>query len=89
VWIDNNRVADFDLIERHVADNRVSFPMCNGGHSFCQRAQHRRCIAQCVVLQRLAAGEHQHDDRAGQIFVEQDRSDNRDSREQIGAEFST
>ena len=89
VRINNENVADRDVIERHIADNGVSFPMRDGGHALRQSAQHRRGIAQCVVLECLAAGEHQHHDRAGEIFVEQDRSDDRNPRKQIGAKFPT
>ena len=62
--------------------------MRDGRHPFRQSAQNRRCIAQRIVFQRLAAGEHQDNDGAGEVFVEKNRSDDGNSGEEIGAEFA-
>ena len=39
------------------------------------------------AFKRLTAGEHQHDDRAREIFADDDGRDDRDSREQVRAEL--
>jgi hypothetical protein len=61
--------------------------MRDGRHPFRQSAQDGRCIAQRIIFQRLAPGEHQDNDRTGEIFVEKNRSDDGNSGEEIGAKF--
>ena len=58
----------------------------DGGHAAGQRLQDRRGAADGVGLQRLAAGEHEHDERAGQVLAEQHRRDDGDAGQQVGAE---
>ena len=38
VRINNENVTDGDVIERHIADNGISFPMRDGGHPLRQSA---------------------------------------------------
>ena len=87
VRINHKRVAHGDVRQRHLGDPRVLFPVGDGWHALGQRREHRRCAAQGVALQRLAAGEHEDDDGAGEIFAQQHRSDNGNAAEQIRAEL--
>ena len=57
-------------------------------HPFRQRLQHRRRAAHRVRLQRFAARQHQHHQRAGKIFAENHGRDDGDTGEQIGAELA-
>ena len=61
--------------------------MGDGGHPLRQARSTEEALRRGVILQRLAAGEHQHDDRAGQVFAQQHGGDDGDARQQIGAEF--
>ena len=54
-------------------------------HACGERAQDRRRASQRVLLERFASGEHQHDDRPGEVLAENRRGHNRDSRKEIGA----
>ena len=57
-------------------------------HALGQRREHRRGAAHGVAFQRFAAGEHQHDERAGQVLAQQHRRDDRNAGQQIGAELA-
>ena len=65
-----------------------SSPMCHRGHAPRQRPQHAGGAAHGIAFNRLAAGEHQYHQGAGQIFAQQYRGDDRNARQQIGAEFA-
>jgi hypothetical protein len=88
VRIDNKSVTHRDVIQRDISNERISFPMRDGRHAFRQSAQHRRRIAQCIIFQCLATGEHQDNDGAGEVFVEKNGSDDGNSRKEIGPEFA-
>ena len=85
--INHERVAHGNLMQRHIHDFRFPFPVGDRRHSFGQRGQHRGGAAQRVTLQRFTSREHQDDDRARQVFAQQDRSDDGNSAQQIGAKF--
>ena len=85
--INHERVAHGNLLQRHIHDFGFPFPVGDRRHPFGQRRQHRRGAAQRVTLQRFTAGEHQDDDRARQVFAQQDRSNDGNTAQQIGTEF--
>ena len=60
-----------DRVEGDVLDVPVGAPVGRRRHAVGQRLQHRRGAADGVVLERLAAREHQHHERAGQVLAEQ------------------
>ena len=57
-------------------------------HATRQRLQHGRSASDGVGLERLAAREHQHDQRPGEVLAEQDRRDDGDAGQQVGAELA-
>ena len=63
------------------------FAMGDRRHTFGQRGEHRGGAAQGVILQRFSAGEHQDDNRASQVFAQQDGGNNGNASQQIGTEF--
>ncbi len=87
--INHEQVADRDLIQRHIDDFRVALSMRERRHAFDQRAEDGRSAAQSVIFQRLPAREHEDNDRAGEIFVEQDRGDDGNAGQEIGSKLSS
>ena len=87
VRINHEGVTHRDLRQRHIQHVRRAFPVGNRRHPLGQRGQHRRGAAQRVALQRFTSGEHQDDDRAGQVFAQQDGSNDGNAAQQIGTEF--
>ena len=85
--IDHEGVTHRDVRQRHIQHFRRPFPVGDRRHPFGQRGQHRRGAAQRVALQRLTSGEHQDDDRAGQVLAQQDGRHDGNAAQQIGAEF--
>ena len=69
----------------------ATLPSClrwrDGGHAPGQGLQDGRGAAHGVGFQRLPAGEHEHDQRAGQVLAEHHRGDDGDAGQQIGAEL--
>ena len=86
--INHEAISHRNLRQRHIPQVRRAFPMGNRRHAFGQRGQHRRGAAQRVTLQRFTAGEHQDDDRAGQVFAQQHGRHNGNTAQQIGTEFA-
>ena len=86
--INHEGVTHRDLRQRHIQQVRRAFPMGNRRHPFGQRGQHRRGAAQRVTLQRFTSGEHQDDDRASQVFAQQDGRHDGNTAQQIGTEFA-
>ena len=58
------------------------------GHALGEGCEDRGGAADGVGLERFAAGEHEDDECAGQVFAEQDRGDDRNAGEQVGAELA-
>jgi hypothetical protein len=81
--IDDERVAHRDLGQSDIRDLRAGFAVRYGGHAFRQSCEHGGCAAQCVVLQGLSSGEHEHDNGACEVFAKQDRGDDGDTAKQI------
>ena len=61
--------------------------MCARRQPARQRLQRGRGAPRGVRFERPAAREHQHDQRPGQVFAEQDRGDDGHAGEQVGAEL--
>lgn len=72
VRMQRQRVADFNLGQRYVDIHALAPAVRNGRHALGQRRQHRGRAAHGIALQGFAAGEHQDDDRAGEVLAEQD-----------------
>ena len=86
---DHQRVADG---HGRQSDTSVSRRLsCDGPPRACDAASARstdEALRDRIRLQRLAAGEHQHDQGPGQILAEQHRRDDRDPAKQVGAELA-
>ena len=85
---DRQAIANADVRDRHVLEAVHLLPMRERWDPARQRAQDRGGLRHRVLLQRLSTSQHQHDDRAGEVFVEKHRSDDRHAREVIGAELA-
>ena len=81
--MNEERVADRDLVERHVDDVGALLAVPDGRHPLRERFQDRRSGAKRVALERFASREHQHDDGTREIFAEDDRGDDRDAGQQV------
>ena len=84
----NHDISDGDLIELNVLEPCVDLPMCERRHAFGKCFQDRRRAADGICLQSFASGEHQHDQRPGQVLVQDDGRDNRNACQQVGAELA-
>jgi hypothetical protein len=84
---DHQRVADGNPPQGHVRHLAVLAAVGHRGHAASQCLQHGRGAAHRVGFERLAAGEHQHDQRAGQILAEQGRRDDGNAGQQVRAEL--
>lgn len=58
------------------------------GIRFASAASNRRSVLNRVAFERLAAREHQHDERTRQVLVQQNRRNHRDSGQQVRPELS-
>ena len=58
-------------------------------HSSCECQQCGGGPAHGVGFESLAAGQHEHDERARQVFPEHDRRDDGNAGQQVGAELET
>ena len=84
----DQHLTNRDRLQRDVSESAILFAMRHRGHAPRQRIQHRGGPANRIPLQRLAAGEHQDDEAAGQIFAEEYRRHDRDACEQVGTELA-
>ena len=57
-------------------------------HATRERLQHRGRAPERERLERLAARQHQHDERAGEVLLQQHRGDDGDAGQQVGAELA-
>ena len=85
---DEKDVADGELVERDVFDGGVLLAMGDGRHAFGEGREDGRGAADGVGLEGFAAGEHEDDECAGQVFAEQDGGDDRDAGEEVGTELA-
>ena len=81
-------LPDGNILQWHVFELRIGLAMSDRWHSLRERLEHRRSAANGILFQCLAARKHQHHQRAGQVFAQNDRGDNRDPGQQIGAELA-
>ena len=84
---DDQRIADRYLVERDVIDAAA---LSSGGRRRASGApapRARTTLDGPRTPPGLPAGEHQHDERPREVFAEHHRGDDRDAREQIGAEL--
>ena len=74
-------------VERDVVDRRVVLAMGDGRHPLGEGCEDRGRAADGVGFERFAAGKHEHDERAGQVFAQQNGGDDRDAGQEIGAKL--
>jgi hypothetical protein len=82
----DHEIADPDVGRLDLLERRADPPVRTCGHAAGQRAQHRGGLRDRMALERGAARQHQHDDGAGEIFVERGRGDNRHGRQEVRSE---
>jgi len=70
VRVDHKRVPHSHILQRHLHNVRFPFSVGDGRHAFGQRREHGGGAAQGITLQRLPTGEHEDDDRSGQVFAQ-------------------
>jgi hypothetical protein len=75
MWVYDELVADPHGVQRDVLDATVRAAMRNERHPPGQGMENGGGAADGIGFERLTAGEHQHDDRTGEILVEQHRAD--------------
>ena len=79
-------VARGDPIDRNVDQRRALTAMGHARVAPGEGREYGRGAACGVSLQGLAARQHQHDDRGDEILAKHDGRDDRQAREQVGAE---
>ena len=89
VWIHEKNITDGDLFERHIDNFVALFAMGDRRRPFGERFENGRRVTHRVVFQRFAAGQHQHNQRAGEIFAHQNRGYDRNASQKIRAEFES
>ncbi len=100
VTVHNDSIHGTDFMRQHdqhvfgcnrlqgdVGHRRVDFSMGPGRHAFGQRVEHRRSTSHGVRFERLSAGQHEHDQHAGQILSQDHRGNDRDSRKHVRPEL--
>ena len=75
--------ADTDLVHGNVLETARSPPVGARRQAFGERPQHRGGLGHRIALERFTARQHEHDDRASQVFAEEECRDDRDSGEKI------
>ncbi len=88
---DDKAVADGDLVKRDIEHGTVAvspLPVSEGGHASGEGFQNRRGAPDSVGLDCLASRKHQDDQRAGKVFIKQDRGNDGNTRQQISAELA-
>ena len=84
---DGDVIAHGDLADGHVFERVPAPAVRNRRYPSGQRAQNGCRFRDRKMLEGVAAGEHQDNDRAGQILTEQDRRCYRNGGQMIRAEF--
>ena len=77
-----------EVADRHIFEGHCRPPVRERRDPRRQRAEHRGRLHHGELLQRLPAGQHQHDNRPGEILAEERRGDDRDTRQVIRAELA-
>jgi hypothetical protein len=72
-----DRVADSDLIDRHVLDVRLGSAMGDFWRAIDQRSQVSLGASDGEILQNIAAGVHDRDDDPGEVLAERKRAGHR------------
>jgi len=87
---DEQPVAAAYLVGRHVLEFGVPGEpaMRQRRGAVQQRPQFPAGSPRCVLLQRLAAGQHQHDDERGEVFADHDRAHDGGHREDVDTPLS-
>ena len=83
---DHEHVPDLELLDRHLHDRRAVPAMPDAGRPVDQGAQLAARPTLCVVLEGVAPGEHERDDRAGEVLVEGERPADGDERDRVYAD---
>ena len=81
-------VAGDDRIKRDFFELRIHPAMGGQRHTLGEGAEHTGGASDGVAFDGFAAGEHEDDERAGEVFAEEDRSDDRNAGEQVGTELA-
>ena len=81
-------VTDSDVRQGDVGEPGGCFFVGDRGHAAGQGMEHVAGSAHGPRLDRLAAGEHEHDEHTGEILAQDHARDDRDPGEHVGAEFA-
>ena len=82
----SDRVAGARPVDRHLFDRAVDPQLGDARRALDQERQLAARAAGGRGLERRAAGEHEADDRAGELLAERQRPDHRDERDRVDAE---
>ena len=85
---DGHVVTNSDLDDRHVFQSIRVPAVRKRRHTFTERTQDGRRLGDGVLLEGIAARQHEHHDGPGQILAEKHRRCDRNGREMIRTEFS-
>jgi hypothetical protein len=80
-------VVDLHVRHPNLDDSRIRQPVRAARQPLGKRRQNRGRSTRRVKFERGAAGEHQHDDRAREIFAEDRRSHDGDAGQSIGSDL--
>ena len=81
---DRHVVADAETANRHVFEATGLAAMRERRHATCQRTQYRCGLRDSHLFERASAGQHEHDDRPGEVLAEERGREDRNACEMIG-----
>lgn len=88
VWQHRHFIANLDVTDRNILDEVTAPAMRESRHPFGERPQHRRRFRDRKPFQGISTGQHQHDNRTGEILPEQNGGHDRDTSQVVGAKLS-
>ena len=74
-------IPDLNSLQRNFDKIVALLTLRQGRHPLCKRLEDGGGASRGIRFQSLSAREHQHDQCSGKILVQQQRRDDRDSRE--------
>ena len=83
----HDKIADGDISQGDVGHARAGHFVGDAGQAFGEGGQGGGGAADGIGFKGFAAGEHEDDHGAGQVFAQQGRGDDGDAGEEVGAEL--
>ena len=84
----DDEVARDDLVDRHLLERVAAAPRARRAARAETSAVSSRRARPAALLERVAAGEHQRDHRAGEVLAERERAGHRDERDRVDADVA-